>query len=160
MAESSQEKTEDATPKRLREARKKGQVPKSRDVSTIVVLIGLFAAMAIGIGWVGSEMKSLMVLCFSKVSNPSLLDGGEMWNLGKASFMSFGKVIFPFALIGAVIAALAGFLQVGALFAMEPLKPQFKKLNALEGLKNMFKSQTFIELLKNMLKIGIVFYLA
>ncbi len=160
MADSGQEKTEDATPKRLREARKKGQVPKSRDVSTIVVLLALFAAMAIGIGWAGSELKGLMLMSFNEVSTKGALDGAQIWNVGKASFLVFAKLIFPFAILGGIVAAVAGFLQVGAMFAMEPLKPQFKKLNALEGLKNMFKTQTVIELVKNIAKIGIVFYLA
>ena len=158
--DSGQEKTEDATPKRLREARKKGQVPKSRDVNTIVVLIALFGMIAMGISYAGSELKGLMQQCFQVVSNKGALDGGQIWSLGKASFMAFVKLIFPLAFAGAIVAAFAGFLQVGAIFAMEPLKPQFKKLNALEGLKNMFKTQTFIELVKNVAKITIVFYLA
>jgi len=159
MADSGQEKTEDATPKRLREARKKGQIPKSRDVSTIAVLITLFVMLCIGLSWAGSEIKHLMVLCFSQPTS-GLSDRTELWTFGKASYISFCKLIFPFAAAGALMAAVAGFLQVGALFAMEPLKPQFKKLNALEGLKNMFKTQTFIELCKNVVKILIVFYLA
>jgi flagellar biosynthetic protein FlhB len=158
--ESAGEKTEEATPKRLREARKKGQVPKSRDVNTIVVLIAMFGMLCMGIGWAGGELKELMRLCFEKVATKGELDGGQLWNLGKASFLAFGKLILPLALVGAVVAAFSGFLQVGPIFAMEPLKPQMKKLNALEGLKNMFKTQTFIELVKNVAKIGIVFYLA
>jgi len=160
MADSGQEKTEEATPKRLREARKKGQVPKSRDVSTILVLIALFALMAGGMSYAINQLTDLMNLSFQQTRTVGAIDGGELMNLGKACFLTFWKIIGPLALAGAIVAALAGYLQVGSIFALDPLKPQFKKLNALEGIKNMFKTQTFIELGKNIVKIIIVFYLA
>ncbi len=158
--DSSQEKTEEATPKKLREARKKGQVPKSRDVSTIVVLIAIFAVMAITFSMAGTEIRKVMLLSFQSASAQSGVAGPEIWAVGKAGLIAMAKIMFPIALVGMVMAALAGFLQVGALFAMDPLKPQMKKLNPIEGLKNMFKTQTFIELIKNIAKITIVFYLA
>jgi len=158
--DSGQEKTEDATPKRLREARKKGQVPKSRDVSTIAVLIAEFMVIAFTIGWMGGEIKQLMVMAFNQVAAKGALDGAQIWVVGKASLLTMAKVLLPICLAGVAIAAISGFLQVGAIFAMDPLKPQMKKLNALEGVKNMFKTQTFIELAKNIAKIVIVFYLA
>jgi flagellar biosynthesis protein FlhB len=159
-ADSGQEKTEDATPKRLREARKKGQVPKSRDVSTIIVLIAVFSVMSIGMGWMGMQIREVMVLSFQQAATKGPLEGAQIYMVGKAALLAFGKIMLPILMVGVIVAALAGFLQVGAIFAMEPLKPQFKKLNALEGLKNLFKTQTLIELVKNIAKIFIVFYLA
>lgn len=159
MAETSQEKTEDATPKRLREARKKGQVPKSRDLSTIFVLVAFFAAICLSIGFMSGELKKLMVMVFNEVASPHL-DGAKIYDLGKASLFTLAKVCAPAFLAGFAIAIIVGFLQVGPVFSMEPLKPQGKKLNPLEGLKNMFKTPTFIELIKNILKITLIFYLA
>lgn len=158
--DSGQEKTEEATPKRLREARKKGQVPKSRDVTTIVVLIAVFFFLALAVGWTGLQIRELMKLSFQQVATQGALEGGQMLVVGKASLMTLAKIILPFGLLAVVSAVVAGFLQVGAIFATEPLKPQLKKLNAIEGLKNMFKTQTFIELLKNIAKIVVVWYLA
>ncbi|HCU26146.1 MAG TPA: EscU/YscU/HrcU family type III secretion system export apparatus switch protein [Deltaproteobacteria bacterium] len=160
MAESSGEKTEEATPKRLREARKKGQVPKSRDVSTIVVLLAVFGLMTVGMGWAFGEFEVLMKRSFNMVSQHQTINGDQIWVIGKAALLCFAKVVTPLVIAGAVVAALSGFLQVGALFTMEPLKPELKKLNAIEGLKNMFKTQTFIELVKNIAKITVIFYLA
>ncbi len=159
MAESSQEKTEDATPKRLREARKKGQVPKSRDLSTIFVLVAFFVAICLSLGFMGGELKKLMVLVFNTVATPQL-DGAKIYDLGKASLFTLAKVCAPAFIAGFAIAGIVGFLQVGPVFSIEPLKPQGKKLNPLEGLKNMFKTPTFIELVKNILKITLIFYLA
>ncbi|MFO1464764.1 MAG: EscU/YscU/HrcU family type III secretion system export apparatus switch protein [bacterium] len=160
MAESSGEKTEEATPKRLREARKKGQVPKSKDVSTIAVLLAMFGVICLGMGSAMNELRELMKLCFSYVTSHEHIDGAQIWVLGKACLLTFAKLLLPVCLAGGVVAAFVGFMQVGSIFAMEPLKPQMKKLNAIEGLKNMFKTQTFIELAKNIAKITIIFYLA
>jgi len=159
MSESSQEKTEDATPKRLREARKKGQVPKSRDLSTIFVLVAFFATLCLSFGFMGGELKKLMVMVFEEVASPTL-SGDRIYDLGKASLFTLAKVCAPAFIAGFAIAAVVGFLQVGPVFSMEPLKPQGKKLNPLEGLKNMFKTPTFIELVKNIVKITVIFYLA
>ena len=159
MAESSGDKTEEATPKRLREARKKGQVPKSRDVSTILILIALFAMICLGLSWAGQELKELMTLAFKEASNPNI-EGFNIWNIGKACLLTFAKIVTPVVMVGAIVAGISGFMQVGSIFALDPLKPQFKKLNAFEGLKNMFKTQTVIELVKNIAKIFVVFYFA
>lgn len=158
--DSSQEKTEEATPKKLREARKKGQVPKSRDVSTICVLIFLFGVLVATVGYAGVELRKLMELSFSQIATIGSLDFENLWIVGMASGTAFLKILGPFFLVGVVISVLVGFLQVGPIFTTEPLKPQLKKLNALEGIKNWFKTKTFIELFKNILKIFLVFYLA
>ncbi|MCP5468047.1 MAG: type III secretion system export apparatus subunit SctU [Deltaproteobacteria bacterium] len=158
--DSSQEKTEEATPKKLREARKKGQVPKSRDVSTIVVLIIVFAMLAVGMGWAGQQIKGFMTLAFEQASNPNSFQGGQFVELGTEALLTLAKVFLPIALAAVVVGAFSGFLQVGSVFATDPLKPKLQKLNALEGLKNMFKTQTFIELIKNIAKMTVVFYLA
>lgn len=160
MAESSGEKTEEATPKRLREARKKGQVPKSKDVSTIAVLLAIFGVICLGMGAAMNELRDLMKLCFTYVGSHEHIDGSQIWVLGKACLLSFAKLILPIAVVGGVVAGFVGFMQVGSIFSMEPLKPQMKKLNMIEGIKNMFKTQTFIELLKNIAKIIVIFYLA
>lgn len=158
--DSGQEKTEEATPKRLREARKKGQVPKSRDVSTIMVLIAVFFFLAIAVGWMGMQLQEFMTLSFESVGNSPNFQGSDFWALGKSGLMTLAKIILPFGLIAVVVAIFSGFIQFGAIFALDPLKPQLKKLNLIEGMKNMFKAQTFIELLKNIAKILVVFYLA
>lgn len=159
MSETSQEKSEDATPKRLREARKKGQVPKSRDLSTIFVLVAFFVAICFSIGFMGGEIKKLMIMTFDLVALPNLT-GAQMNDLGKASLITMAKVCAPAFIAGFIIALIVGFLQVGPVFSMDPLKPQGKKLNPLEGLKNMFKTPTFIELIKNVVKITVIFYIA
>lgn len=157
--ESSQEKTEDATPKRLREARKKGQVAKSKDLVMVFVMVIVFVAMAFTMGNSAGELKQLMQSCFELVSQ-SKITGYDIMAVGKMSFIVLAKVLIPILLAAFLAALILGFLQVGPMFSAEVLSPKFEKLNPVEGFKNMFKMATFIELIKNVVKLGIVMYLA
>ena len=155
----SQEKTENATPKRLREARKKGQVAKSKDLTMVFVMIMVFIIIAITLKSMAIDLKDLMHLSFDYVSKPKL-DGDDMMAVGKNSMIVLAKVLGPILITGFLSALIIGFLQVGAIFTGDPLTPKFEKLNPIEGFKNMFKMVTLIELVKNLAKLGLVFYLA
>lgn len=157
--DSSQEKTEDATPKKLREARKKGQVSKSKDLSTVAVMVVVFAVIAFMTGTITSELKMAMAAIFEKVGQGTF-DGSDMMDAGRLAFFSFAKVMIPILFAGVATAIVVGFLQVGAVFSTEVLTPKLEKLNPIEGFKNMFKMVTFIELLKNIAKLTLVVYLA
>ena len=100
MAEdSSQEKTEDATPKHLRDAREKGQVPKSKDVSTILVLIVEFGCLAAFIGYMGGEFQSYFKLCIEALSH-NVIEGSTIMDLGKAGLITMAKILAPFFIGG------------------------------------------------------------
>ena len=155
----SQEKTEDATPKRLRDARKKGQVAKSRDLTTVFVMIIVFMTISIYAHSITSDLKELMHRTFTLIEKSSLT-GSDLMTLGKMSLMTLIKVLAPILTAGLVSGTLIAFLQVGPMFTTEPLTPKMEKLNPIEGIKNMFKVVTFIELIKNILKLSLVMYLA
>jgi len=154
-----QEKTEEATPKRLRDARKKGQVAKSRDLNTIVILIGACVLLAFLKGDMGQELRTMFQTTFEAAVRNDITTE-LLFKAGQATFFSYVKTIGPF-LIGIVVIALTvAFLQIGPIFSAEPLKPQIKRLNAIENLKNMFKVTTLVELFKNIAKLSLIFYLA
>lgn len=156
---SGQEKTEDATPKRLRDARKKGQVARSRDLSTIVMLIAAFGLIVLTRAMMGEEFKGLMQSSFEVASRKDL-NLELLFLQGQQTFFTYIRIILPF-LVGIFLVALAvGFFQVGPIFSAEPMKPQMKRLNIVENVKNMFKMTTFVELLKNIAKISLIFLLA
>ena len=156
---SSQEKTEEATPKRLRDARKKGQVARSRDMNTIVILIAAFAIIAFMRGWIGEELKTFMQSNFDLVSRRDLTM--EMVFLeAKRSVTTLARILVPFLVGISVIAIAVSFLQAGPIFSGEPMKPQMKRLNIVENIKNMFKVTTLVELIKNVAKIGLIFFIA
>lgn len=154
-----QEKTEDATPKRLRDARKKGQVAKSRDLNTIVILIGAFVVIALLRNYMGQEFRSMFQTAFEFAVRGELTPE-MLFRAGGQIFVSYIRIAAPFLGAIVVIALAVGFLQIGPIFSGEPLKPQTKRLNAVENLKNMFKITTFVELLKNIAKITLIFWIA
>lgn len=157
--EGGQEKTEDATPKRLRDARKKGQVARSRDLSTIVILIAAFAIIVFMRGYMGEQFRSLLQSNFDVVSRKDITPE-LLFLTGRHTFIAYIKIIFPFLLSIVIIAFAIGFFQIGPIFSGEPLKFQTKRLNAIENFKNMFKITTFVELLKNIAKITVIFWIA
>jgi len=159
MADSSDEKTEDATPKRLREARKKGQVAKSKDLTVVFEMIVVFSVMAITMDDMGHELQLLMRKAFDDIARPDF-GFAEMKDVGKNSLIALAVTLAPILISGFISALVIGFLQVGPLLTGDPLIPKFEKLNPIEGMKNMFKIVTLIELVKNILKISVVLYLA
>lgn len=160
MAESqAQEKTEEATPKRLRDARKKGQVARSRDMNTIVILIFAFGIIVFMRGYIGEHLRSAMLANFEAVARGEITRE-TLFLLGRQTFFTYLKIILPFATAMVFIALAVGFFQIGPVFSGEPMKPQMKRLNAIQNLKNMFKITTLVELLKNIAKLSLIFYLA
>lgn len=156
---SSQEKTEDATPKRLREARKKGQVAKSRDLNTVIILIASFALIAVMIPYFYNLFTQNMLGSFEFISLKTI-ESEQVTKFLKDSFLVFLKATIPYILVVGFVAVVVGFLQIGPIFSAEPIKLQFKRVNIIENVKNMFKMTTLIELIKNIVKVVLVFYLA
>src|SRR3989338_3468652 len=134
----SQEKTEDATPKRLREARKKGQVAHSRDLNTVVILIAAFGLLTFLFSFMASEMRGLVEKAIPYVQQKTFKTE-DMLLFAQWTGRSFFKVMLPFLGGLTAVALLVGFLQVGPIFSAEPIKPQAKRLNIIENLKNKFK---------------------
>ena len=157
--DSAQEKTEHATPKRLREAKKKGDVAKSKDLTTVFVMMAVFAAIAFSIDFMGDVLKDFMKLCIDLTAKKEIVLA-DVSHVLKMLVLTLAKASAPALLSGVIAALLVGLVQVGGVFSMEPLMPKMEKLNPIEGFKNMFKIVTFIELFKNMLKLSLVIYIA
>ncbi|HEX7314746.1 MAG TPA: flagellar biosynthesis protein FlhB [Pyrinomonadaceae bacterium] len=151
------EKTEQPTDKRLRDARRKGQVAKSQDLSSALLLIVAVSALWIASGYVGGWVADAMRAQIQYAGS----FGGELDQtaaLGAlfAGVKMMGLVLGP--LFGALVvfAVVANYFQIGSVFSAEPLKPKLEKLNPVEGLKQkFFKSRPYIELGKTVVKIVI-----
>ncbi|SEU09246.1 type III secretion system export apparatus subunit SctU [Stigmatella erecta] len=153
----SDEKTEEPSQKKLDDARKKGQVWKSKDLTGVFVfLVGLGAVKGM---WetIVEELKTLFLFTFQYISQPEELARATT----NAMSMAVRTTLFltlPVVAGGAIIAGLVEFLQVGALFTMDPLIPKLEKLNPIQGIKNMFSKKTLVEMIKNLVKIGVAGY--
>lgn len=151
------EKTEQPTPKRMEDARKKGEVFKSKDFTQSLLFMTAAAVLTMGGPAYVSELAGLMRQTFQ----PAVLRGdmqlSEMTSRLGYAWSKFMLLSAP--LLGAlVVAAVAtNFVQVKALFAPEAIKPKFDKLNPVSGFKGVFfSSKTYIELVKNLIKFVVV----
>jgi flagellar biosynthetic protein FlhB len=153
------DKTEDPTPKRMRESKKKGQVAKSQDVTTaFLFVVGFGILIAIGPGMT-EQLKILMKNYFQLAINPNLSPDAYA-TLGQDLVFTLLGLIIPLLGANFVISAFVGFIQVGSLFTMDPLKPDLKKLNPLNKIKQWFSPQILVELLKSIIKMVAVSFLA
>jgi flagellar biosynthesis protein FlhB len=153
------DKSEQPTPKRMNEARKKGQVFKSRDFIQSLLFITAAAVLAAGGPTYFTELSDLMKQFFQ----PDMMRGDMPMNamLSRMGFAWSKFLVLSAPLLGALVVAgvAANFVQVKALFAPEIIKPKFEKLNPLAGFKNIFfSSRTYIELVKNLIKFGVIFW--
>jgi flagellar biosynthetic protein FlhB len=153
----SDEKTEEPTQKKLDDARKKGQVWKSKDLTGVFVfLVGLGAFKA---SWanIEDEIKTLFRFSFEHIGQPDTLEIAT-FHLMQMAVKDVIVLSVPIIMAGAIVGGLTEFLQVGALFTMDTLIPKLDKLNPLAGLKQIFSKKTVVELIKNLAKISIAAY--
>jgi type III secretion protein U len=151
------EKTEEATPKKLRDARKKGQVAKSQDLpSAFTFIVSIWAVLAMSVT-LYHYLGDFIVEVFKKAAEPDTL------NAIPAFFLEGTRVMFlasiPAMAAVCAIGVLINFLMVGPMFATEVFKFDIKKFNPVENLKSKFKLKTLIELIKSLAKVFIAAYL-
>jgi flagellar biosynthetic protein FlhB len=155
------EKTEQPTPKRLKDARKKGQVAKSHDLTQAVLFLTAVGVLAVGGGAYVSELRALMTAFFQPHMLTGVLPDDE---LVRRTGYAWGRaLLLASPLLGLLFVASAAmnFLQVNALFSMEVIQPKLEKLNPLKGFQNLFfKARTYLELLKTLIKFSVILAIA
>lgn len=156
MAESDgQERTEDATPRRQEQAREKGQVPRSRELASVAVLVvGAVSLMWFGQA-LGEALMALMTRLFS-LSRAEIFDSSELMLVIVGELL---HLILPLGLILVVlfISGLVGAAGLGGVsFSWEAARPKLSKMSPISGFKRMFGTQGLVELLKSVLKVLLV----
>jgi flagellar biosynthetic protein FlhB len=156
------EKTEEPTPERLRKLRKEGNVPKSQDINTAVsflVVFGVLAAVMPFIAQWSIDLLNIAVMAIGKVSgqdNGSLLAYGILMQ----GLWTMTKCTAPIVAAALVLGLALNIAQVGFMFTVKPLIPNFQKINPVQGFKNIFNKKKLVELLKTILKFIIVAWLS
>lgn len=156
MAESDgQERTEDATPRRLQQAKEKGQVARSKELASASVLI----VGAVALMWFGESMAKALFEAMQRLfslSRDEIFDTNKLLEIAGGSLVN---LLFPLflILITLFIAAVIGAAGVGGInFSMQAAMPKASKLNPLSGIKRMFGLQSWVELIKSILKVALV----
>lgn len=153
------EKTEKATPKKRREARKKGQVFQSREITSALVLLAIFVALRV----LGKNIFSRVAHFAQKVLTeyPDIRDSYirdiivRVFIDGAIAILS---TVGPVLLIALVAGLVINYAQVGFLFTLEPLKPQLNRINPGNGFKRMFSTRGLVEMVKAVLKVAAICY--
>ncbi|MEG0370833.1 MAG: flagellar biosynthesis protein FlhB [Clostridium sp.] len=153
----SDDKTEDPTGKKIQDARKKGQVAKSNDLTSGIILLGITLFFI----FIGEKLyKYGLQDMIQELSNLggneiSFIDAQEIFLQSiKKGFI----IALPIAMTSMILGVISNVMQVGFLNSGEGLKPDFKKLNPISGMKKFFSRRTIMEFIKSLLKIGVVGY--
>jgi type III secretion protein U len=155
------DKTEKPTPKRLLDARKKGDVAKSKDVTSTLGLVVWLGLAAGTVGYAASRLRELYESLFTTIGAGWLHTGfaGAARTIGAQSaelaLMLVAMLLVPVAAVG----LLTEFLQAGPVLTFEKLTPKLDSMNPVEGLKRMFSMDNAIELVKNIAKAALLFVL-
>lgn len=151
MAQADQDKTEQPTPYRLEEARKRGEVAKSMDVTGGLVMIVFAAIVAVTGGGVASALAASTRRMIELAGNEPALNGA-FFSWTSLAYAPVLQALSPL-IIGLVVAGVLGnLLQTGPIFTTHPLKPDFKRLNPVQTVKRIFSMRTLWELGKLLAK--------
>jgi flagellar biosynthesis protein FlhB len=146
------DKSEDATPHKLKRAREKGQIARSADVGIFAILLALIGYMVVAapaFGQVLAQITRDILITAPQVAmgpQPVLAIAG----------IAFFAIAVPLALFGGLVWACTLFfeiLQTGALFSTTPLKPDFTRINPGQGLKRIFSIRALVETAKSIAKL-------
>lgn len=150
-----EEKTEEATPKKKSEARKKGQIARSKDVGLAITMVTCTLVILLLSGMIVGNLKDTMVYF---LQSGMLQDINEMSikSIVLTILMKAGLCILPVVVPIMIAGIVASLMQTGFLLTGESLKPKFSKLNPISGFKNMFSKKSFVDLLKNLAVVTII----
>lgn len=149
------QKTEEPTPKKLEESRKKGQVPLSREMNNWIVLLAA-TIVVVGMGpSVMSNIAALLHLIFDNAYQIGTVSGGYGEILRRLFFDIVMIIGLPILFL-MVAAFLAPFVQIGPMVAPESIKPSINKISPVAGFGRLFSMRSLFEFFKGILKIGIV----
>lgn len=146
------EKTEKATPKKLRDARKKGQVAKAQDFPSALTFIVSISAMLLTSGYIYQQLADYMIMTFKRAGTTIDLANRAGGFLSETITVIM-NCTWPVLIVTVFVGLATSFLLVGPMFSTEAFKIDLKRLNPVTNIRNLFKFKTLFELLKSIFKI-------
>lgn len=152
--DSSQEKTEEASPRKLKKAREKGQVPHSRDLPSTFILVTAVFYLWFTWDWTLQTLKAMLIII------PSLftLDFHQALQASIQTLLLDGllTLAIPFSLVLMIAGVVGNLVQFGFLFSFNPILPNLDKINPASGFKRIFSAKQFVTTLFSLIKTLIV----
>ena len=157
------EKTEEPTGKKLNDARKEGQVAKSKEIANAFGILALFIILKVYVGTIGTRFIESFHVVYGQI--PELV---KMYNgnlsvaslqvLLRSMMLRLLTIIAPVLLIGLMVAVICDIVQVKWQPTTKPIKPKFSKLSPVKGFARIFSPNSLVELLKSLLKLVVIGY--
>ena len=154
-------RTEEPSEYKLKKAREEGRVAKSQELVGAIGLLLPAATLVLLAPSMGKTLKGMLVFYFSQVSNPDIIANSAI--LAKAFFSYFVKLTLPLALVAVVAAIASNLLQVGFMFTLKPIKPDFSKILPRFGQyfkRTLFSIEGLYNMGKTVIKIAIIAFAA
>lgn len=157
------EKTEPATSKKLNDARKEGQVAKSKEIGNAFGLLALFLVLKFYVGYMGIRFMGGFYNIYSQIPEYVKMYDGQIpvtsiHIVFRDMVLDMLLIMGPILLVGVLVAFVCDLVQVKWRPTGKPLMPKFSKLNPLKGFKKIISKDAVVELLKSILKIGLIVY--
>ena len=157
MAEAAvQEKTEKATPRRRRDARKKGQVAQSREISSVLILMTTMGVFYFAGSWIFYNISGLFTETYENIDALTLNSAAEAGLFLRTITHYLVAILIPIFLPIVVAAVIANIAQVGFEMHSQPMQPKLSKLNPISGMKKLVSLKSLVELIKSLVKIVVV----
>ena len=154
MAEDMGEKSELPSPKRLEEARERGQIAKSQDLAAAIDLIGAVVVIVVLGGFL---TRGWMEMLRRGLGSGSLsINAGELMQIVREVAMQSILSILPILAIMLVVAIIGNIAQFGVVFTTKSLEPKFDRLNPIQGLQNLYGRKNMVRSGLNIVKLAIV----
>ena len=152
-------RTEEATPRRLEQAREKGDVPKTPELPQLASLAASVSVLLIAGGWISRNLAGAL-LPFLAHPDSIELEGGGGVVVARHVLGAALPVILMVLLAAGVAGAAGNLFQTGLMFTPDKLKPDFSKLSPMQGLKRVFGLDGLIQFAKSLVKVAITAVLA
>lgn len=159
------EKTEEPTGKKLNDARKEGQVAKSKEIANAFSMLALFLMLKLYLGILGTGFIENFSAVYNQIPDLVTLYEGNIpfisiQVLVRSMMIELLILIAPIFIVGVLVVFICDVVQVKWKPTAKPLKPKFSKLNPIQGFKKIISLNSFVELIKSALKLGLVGYVA
>ena len=155
----SSEKTEEPTQRKKEESRKKGQVTKSAELSSVFVILAAFVALKSASPYIYEKMTGYMRFAFTEINVREDFTIQSIHFVIMNAAVVFMETIIPVMLSVLVVSVVVLFFQVGFNFTPDAIMPQFSRINPMSGFGRIFSKRSLVELVKSLVKISVVGYL-
>lgn len=158
------EKTEPATTKKLDDARKEGNVAKSKDIVSAVALLTSFVVLKVTIGNIGTGLMGIYTLAYNRIAlfaNPGSdeINYNSVVYIAKDMAIEGFKLVIPIFALMFIIAFVGDLVQVKWKITAKPLQPKASKINPLKGFKRIFSMQSLVNFAKSLALVTIISFM-